>query len=104
MSDTVLLAIIAGVAAAVPAMLITILSHVRLKHEVIATKTDLKMEVVAVKADVRTVEVATNSMKDALIAAAFLAGVNQEKNNQRTMAAAAAAAVLAATVPPPPIK
>jgi hypothetical protein len=87
MSDTVTVAIVAGISAAVPAMLVTVLSHLRLKTEVIQ-----------VKQDVRTVEIATNSMKDALIRAAFIAGGNEEKDRQRETAAAAAAAA-APTVP-----
>jgi len=74
MTDNVQIALIAGLTTACPLMLMHWLNY-----------RALKLKVLEVKADVKTIEIATNSMKDALIQAARVeghaAGMKEEQQN-----------------------
>jgi pilus assembly protein TadC len=70
MSDTVIVAIIAGLTTAIPAMLLSYLNHRALRFKVQEVKDHLH----SVKMDVHQIEKATNGMKEALIVAARTEG------------------------------
>jgi hypothetical protein len=75
MSENIQIAIITSLSTAIPLMLVHYLNY-----------RSLKDHVGQIGADVKIVEIATNSMKDALVKAAHAAGGSEEREKQRTQA------------------